>query len=75
VTNFSEIRGKFVKEGGKYLTLAGKISYFVTSDQIQSICFCKKYSNWRNSSEKRKNHIPARNISFQYLYSGSQRFA
>jgi hypothetical protein len=33
--NFSEIRGKLVKKGGKYLTLAGKISFVVTSDQIQ----------------------------------------
>jgi hypothetical protein len=40
--NFLEIRGKLVKKGGKYLTPAGKISFFVTSDQIQSILFFQK---------------------------------
>jgi hypothetical protein len=34
-----DIRRKFVKKGGKHLTLPEKISFSVTSDEIQRVLF------------------------------------
>jgi hypothetical protein len=42
VTEFLEISGKLVKKGGKHTILTGKISFFVTLNQIQRVLFFSK---------------------------------
>jgi hypothetical protein len=58
VTKLLRNQRKTCQKGGKYLTLAGKISFFVTSDQVQSISFIQKVIKLEEFLQKEEKPHP-----------------